>query len=165
MSRRGAALLCLAGLLGTPGCRGMPVRDGASRPPAAECEPRIPSNDGHYALCYTTTPEAIPLNEPFAMEVWVYDGDRPDVLTRTVYLDVDAAMPEHRHGMNRIPRVRALVPPSAQVDSSHHPYGAAGDGRFEVSGMLLHMPGRWEIHFDVTRGAITERVQVEVVLE
>jgi hypothetical protein len=40
-----------------------------------------------------------------------------------------------------------------------------GPGRFEVAGMLLHMPGRWEIHFDVTDGLVTERAQLDFILE
>ena len=31
--------------------------------------------------------------------------------------------------------------------------------------MLLHMPGRWELYFDVGEGALTERAQIEVELE
>jgi len=27
------------------------------------------------------------------------------------------------------------------------------------------MPGRWEIHFDITHGAITERAQLEIELD
>jgi hypothetical protein len=31
--------------------------------------------------------------------------------------------------------------------------------------MLFHMPGRWEIHCDITHGAVTERAQIEIVLD
>jgi hypothetical protein len=40
----------------------------------------------------------------------------------------------------------------------------AGDG-FLVGGMLFHMPGRWELYLDVTEGALTERAQLEVLLD
>ena len=72
----------------------------------------------------------------------------PDAPRGDIELSVDAAMPEHGHGMNRVPSVAAL-----------------GDGRFRAEGLLFHMPGRWEIYFDVTRGAITERAQADVELE
>jgi hypothetical protein len=63
-------------------------------------------------------------------------------------LRVDATMPEHRHGMN----YRATVAPQ-------------GGGRYVAEGLLFHMPGRWQLLFDVeTRGA-TERLTSDVVLE
>lgn len=50
-------------------------------------------------------------------------------------LRVDADMPAHRHGMNYRPTLRFLD----------------GDG-FEAEGLLLHMPGRWRIRFEVLHG-------------
>jgi hypothetical protein len=94
-------------------------------------------------LRYRATPEPIPWGEPFDLRVWVVGKD-----TREASLAVDAAMPEHGHGMNRVPVVTA-----------------AEDGGYAVEGLLFHMPGRWELYFDVTEGAVTERAQVEVVLE
>jgi len=41
-------------------------------------------------------------------------------------------MPEHGHGMNYRPTIEVL-----------------GDGRFRASGLLLHMPGRWQLSFTV----------------
>ncbi len=50
---------------------------------------------------------------------------------------VDASMPEHRHGMNYRPSIKAVAP-----------------GRWRVEGMMFHMPGRWELQLDVaTQGA------------
>ncbi len=57
-------------------------------------------------------------------------------------------MPEHGHGMNVEPKVTAL-----------------GKGRFSVEGMLLHMSGRWELYFDITRDGVTSRAQDEITLE
>jgi hypothetical protein len=50
-------------------------------------------------------------------------------------------MPEHRHGMNYRPTVTAVAP-----------------GRYRVEGLLFHMPGRWDLLFDVDSGAGTERL-------
>ncbi len=47
-------------------------------------------------------------------------------------LRVDADMPAHRHGMNYRPTL------SAQPD-----------GSFVAQGLLLHMPGRWRIRFEI----------------
>jgi hypothetical protein len=57
-------------------------------------------------------------------------------------------MTEHRHGMNYRPRV----------------FGQ-GAGRYVVEGLLFHMPGRWQLVFDVERGRRTERLETDVVLE
>jgi hypothetical protein len=120
-------------------------------PPAVAAEPAPPpwegahelaSNAGGYVLRYTTAPDPIPWGEPFGLRVWL-PGKGPDAA-----LAVDAAMPEHGHGMNRVPLVTA-----------------AADGGYSVEGLLFHMPGRWELYFDVTEGAVTERAQIEVVLE
>jgi len=111
------------------------------------------SNDGSYRVHYRPVAGPIERGEPFALEVWVLDpsSERP---LADVALDVDAAMPEHEHGMNREPRVT----PDCNA-------GQIGTGAFEVEGMLFHMLGRWELYLDVTRGAITERAQFEVLLE
>ncbi len=57
-------------------------------------------------------------------------------------------MPEHRHGMTRRPVIVRRA-----------------DGSFTITGMLFHMPGYWEIHFDITREGETERAQLEVDLD
>jgi cytochrome c peroxidase len=45
-------------------------------------------------------------------------------------LKVDAAMPEHRHGMNYAPTVNKL-----------------GPGRWQAEGLMFHMPGKWQFIF------------------
>jgi hypothetical protein len=77
----------------------------------------------------------------------VFAPGSPDTPRGDVELSVDAAMPEHGHGMNRVPRIEA------------------GDGHFRAEGLLFHMPGKWELYFDVTQGAVTERAQTIILLE
>ena len=97
---------------------------------------------------WRSQPERIPLNRRFDLEVAVFEGvDDTNPMT-DVDLWVDARMPEHRHGMNLVPRV-------SRTDK----------GRFLVTGLLFHMPGRWEVHFDITREGITERAQMDVNLD
>lgn len=45
---------------------------------------------------------------------------------------VDCTMPHHGHGMNVRPVVKQLVP-----------------GAWRAEPLLLHMPGRWELSFDI----------------
>jgi cytochrome c peroxidase len=56
-------------------------------------------------------------------------------------LKVDAHMPEHRHGMNYAPTVKAIA-----------------SGRWSAEGLMLHMPGRWEFVFEIRAAGATDRV-------
>jgi len=106
----------------------------------------ILSASGTYGVVYSSQPGEIPLNQPFTLEVLVVKDKNP--LPEEAVLTVDARMPQHRHGMNRQPLVTAR-----------------GDGSFLVEGLLFHMPGKWEIYFDISFNGVTERVQKTVELE
>ena len=97
----------------------------------------------------------------------VYEAAQPDHLAEMVALSVEAAMPEHGHGLVQLPRVKAVGAPIARERLPDHSlvHGAVGNGRFQVDGMRFHMPGRWEIYFDIGRGAGTERAQIELWLD
>jgi hypothetical protein len=86
--------------------------------------------------------EPITVGRHFALEVQVCPSTA--VLTR-----LDAVMPEHRHGMNYRPSVKAL-----------------GEGRWRVEGLLFHMPGRWELRIDVqVPGQVGQAGQAERLLD
>ncbi len=105
----------------------------------------IASNDGAWRVVYKVGKSPIPRGETFSIDAWVFAADAPDKPRADVSLAVDAAMPQHGHGMNRVPRIESL-----------------GGGRFRIDGLLFHMPGKWELYFDVGRGALTERAQADV---
>ena len=56
--------------------------------------------------------------------------------------------PAHRHGMNYRPSISAL-----------------GGGRFRAEGLLFHMPGRWELVFELRADGKTERAAHPVSVE
>jgi cytochrome c peroxidase len=56
-------------------------------------------------------------------------------------LKVDAHMPEHRHGMNYAPSVAKL-----------------GPGRWRAEGLMFHMPGKWELVFELRSHGRTDRL-------
>jgi len=97
-----------------------------------------------YLMAFRTDPLRIEVGEPFALVV--------NVCTRrsgaAELVAVDASMPEHRHGMN----YRATIV-------------AKGDGRFRAEGLLFHMPGRWEITFDVGAGDESERLTHDIIVK
>lgn len=110
---------------------------------------RICSAAGGYGLRVTSDPSPVPLNEPFDLRVEVRRGCAPEAPAPDgLLLRVSGWMPVHRHGMNTQPRVQAL-----------------GQGRYAVQGLVLHMSGLWELHFDLWRDALLERAQWELDLE
>jgi hypothetical protein len=149
--------LCVGCVLSTlDGCAGKP-HPAATRPEpawhqslsddAAPSDARRLETAGHrFAVIYRVRPDPIPLNEPFAIDVMVFDDDGS--IVADAQLSVDARMPHHRHGM--------IVEPKVIM----HETGGA-----RVEGMLFHMPGRWELYFDITRHGRTERAQDIIMLD
>ena len=115
-------------------------------PPPWEGATSCPSSAGHYDVRFLPEPGDIPENEPFDLRVWVLDAQTGRPVD--VDLAVDAAMPEHGHGM--------VVRPTIE---------RTGEGAYRVEGMRFHMVGRWQLYFDLTRGPLTERAQLDVELE
>jgi hypothetical protein len=81
-----------------------------------------------FMLALRPDPLRIEVGQPFGliMNVCTKRGE-PAELVR-----VDATMPEHKHGMNYAATVQG-----------------GSSGRYRVEGLLFHMPGTWEIAFDV----------------
>jgi hypothetical protein len=92
-------------------------------------------------VTFSPTPEEMPLNEIFELTTWI-EGEG-----QVKSLRVDAAMPAHGHGMMTDP-VTTVQP----------------DGSYKTTGMLLSMPGYWELYFDIDNGETIERAQDEVTL-
>ena len=61
---------------------------------------------------------------------------------------VDATMPEHKHGMNYKPVIKP-----------------AGTGAFTATGLMFHMPGRWQFAFEVDTTSGRERILHNVTVE
>lgn len=115
--------------------------------PAAAAPLRVNTARGAYRVEFTTRPAPIPLNAPFEVAARVLDSQSGAVAEQVV-LSVDAAMPEHGHGMNTQPVV-----------------SGPEQGTYTARGMLFHMPGRWELYFDVQKGGTTERATYVVELD
>jgi DNA-binding beta-propeller fold protein YncE len=101
----------------------------------------VTSNAGNWKVSYSPSPENLPLNEVFELITHV-EGN--GVIKS---LRVDAAMPAHGHGM--------MTDPVTTLQD---------DGSYKTTGMLLSMPGDWEIYFDVDNGETIERAQDSVTL-
>jgi hypothetical protein len=99
----------------------------------------------HYEVAYTTTPEPIAVGQHFVVDFAVCtrgNAASPQAVR------VDANMPEHRHGMN----YRAGV-------------AGAGRGLYRAEGLLFHMPGRWQLTFDIVSAGTVERLSSTLAIE
>ena len=97
-----------------------------------------------YVVAYRTAPAPVPMGRHFTVDIAVCPRAGAAPPER---VSLDARMPEHGHGMN----YKALVKP-------------AGAGRFHAEGLMFHMPGRWELTFDVHEGASAVRLTDSIVL-
>jgi hypothetical protein len=94
--------------------------------------------NAHYAVVFKTVPDPIAVGTHFYLDFAVCpraDAEDPRAVR------VDAQMPEHRHGMNYRPVVVAR-----------------GPGAYRADGLMFHMPGRWDLSFDVVTRAGSERL-------
>jgi len=105
------------------------------------------SNGGTYAVSYTVDDGQMPLNKPFRLHVRVFQV-RSNKPAEGIELRVSATMPSHFHGMTTEPRV-------TEEDK----------GLWRVDGMLLHMPGAWQISFDLHHAGMTERSEADVMVQ
>jgi hypothetical protein len=117
---------------------------------AVACEPGLTGAEARridgerYVLAWRARPAPIRVSEFFALDVAVCARDGA-ALPATLRLD--AQMPEHRHGMNYRPTIERM-----------------GEGRFLASGLLFHMPGRWQFSFDVRDAQGRETLRSDLVL-
>ena len=98
-----------------------------------------------YVVVFKTVPDPIAVGSHFALDFAVCPRAKAEA-PRAVR--VDANMPEHRHGMNYRPVVTT------------RPSGA-----YRADGLMFHMPGRWDLTFDVDASGGTERLTGTMQLE
>ncbi len=116
---------------------------------AQDCSPVLAGGtqleSARFEVGFRTDPEKISVGKHFAVEVAACPKagvPAPDSVS------VDARMPEHRHGMN----YKAQVAP-------------APAGHYRATGLMFHMPGRWEFVFDVRSGDKSDRLTRSVVVQ
>jgi hypothetical protein len=98
-----------------------------------------------FVVEFRAEPDRIPVGKHFSLVISVCPKDSR-VVAESV--QVDAHMPEHRHGMNYS---AAVSSPSA--------------GNYRAEGLMFHMPGRWELIVDVRSRGKTDRLTRAIQLE
>ena len=132
LARAAAATLLLAGAAGAVLAQA-PARDACAATPGGRT-----AEAGQYRIAWRSDPSPVPVGRLFALDLAVCSRATPG---EAVTVSVDARMPAHGHGMNYKPGVKPV-----------------GDGRFRIEGMMFHMPGHWELAFELREGGRTERI-------
>ncbi|MBI3370985.1 MAG: FixH family protein [Betaproteobacteria bacterium] len=121
---------------------GAPLVARACEPPAGFS---MRADSERYAVFFRADPRVISVGNYFSVEAVACakaGGTAPEGLK------VDAQMPAHRHGMNSRATVERAAP-----------------GRFLARGLMFHMPGTWQIVFDVQRAGETERATRDLAIK
>ncbi len=110
---------------------------------ATQCGAALPGDkrvleNARYQVAYQTDVNPVPVGTHFIVDFAVCPRGKA-VAPSSVR--VDANMPEHRHGMNYRPKVITVAP-----------------GVYRAEGLLFHMPGRWDLTFDIVTGNTTQRL-------
>lgn len=122
--------------------RPLAASDGGACAQAALAQGARRLESQRLVLVYRTRPQPVRVGERFSVEASLCPRPAGATVER---LAIDATMPEHRHGMNYAPVLRA-----------EGPHGWVADG------MLFHMPGRWQISFDVRLAGRSERLDADL---
>lgn len=111
--------------------------------PALACGENLGAQARHidsaqFQLAYRLLPDPVPVGRHFAIEIVLCPQG---AATLPAELRVDASMPEHKHGMNYQPSVKAVSP-----------------GHYRAEGLMFHMPGRWELVFELRGSSAPQRL-------
>jgi hypothetical protein len=109
------------------------------------------THGGDFFISYTPSPDPVPFNELFELQVDVYESDAMQSRVDGADVTVDVTMPAHGHGMTTDPTVTANT-----------------DGGYLVEGMKFHMESntpmeRWEIEVAVDSDGTSDMATFEVM--
>ena len=93
-------------------------------------------------IAYRWEPREIKVGRFFEAEVVACRAPVAGVIGR---IAIDARMPAHGHGMNYRPKATQL-----------------GPDRFRFTGLMLHMPGQWQLTFDMYQGERRTRLSQQL---
>jgi hypothetical protein len=96
-----------------------------------------------FVLYYSPVP-GIAVNKHFSLDITACPKGG---VAGPVQLRVDARMPAHQHGMNYKPMV-----------------SSTGANRYKADGLMFHMPGRWELMFELEAGGRSDKLAKTVDL-
>jgi len=112
---------------------------------AQEALVSLPTDRGYRLQIYSqVTP--LEINRIHSWELSLTDSD--GVTVTDVTIQISGGMPEHDHGMPTLPRVTQTL----------------ANGRLLLQGVRFHMPGFWELIFDIQTPTGADRAKFEFTL-
>ena len=99
---------------------------------------------GSRTLSFKTEPTYITVGEHFSIRIKICKDDQPVSVGSVA---VDALMPAHGHGMNYRPSVTT-----------------SAEGEYLASGLLFHMPGLWNLQFEIGTGDDKTKIYIDITL-
>ncbi len=130
----------LAALALISGLLALPV---AACPAAEQGFRRLASAEAEVA--YRLEPAELKVGQFFTADVVACRTPRQEALRD---IKIDATMPAHGHGMNYRPSATRAAP-----------------DHYRFSGLMLHMPGTWQVTIDLLQGSTRSRLTYEVNLK
>jgi hypothetical protein len=107
---------------------------------------RVRTQQAGFEVRIADAPKGLPQNQMQRWVLSVKDAAGKPVIGASIR--VEGNMPEHGHGFATAPSVTAL-----------------GAGNYAVEGLKFHMPGYWEIAFNIQAGKLRDRAQFRAYLE
>lgn len=90
------------------------------------------SSSKRYRVVFDRPNAGWPLNAQYSLPVQLFNASGSD-LPPDLKVEIEATMPAHRHGTALTPSIRR-----------------AGSNSYRIVGLLMHMPGAWEIRLTFT---------------
>lgn len=124
---------------------GLGCGDDTEEPVESSDEPvrEVESDLGHYFVRFAPSQEPIAFNEYVEMTVEVFNDEALSEPAEAAELEVDA----------RVEKLNGRLPTVPVVDKT-------GPGVFRVSGLLFHVPRKWELRFNILEDGFEERATV-----
>jgi hypothetical protein len=139
-----ALALLLAG--GPQAVMGSVMGGGAASADLDTAEVR-PTDQGLFRVTYTSLVEPVPVNQ---LHTWTIHVETPGgTPIEQAEIVVGGGMPQHAHGLPTKPQVTQDL----------------GGGDYTVEGLRFHMPGWWEVTFQITAGGQSDSVTFNLVLQ
>ena len=111
--------------------------------PAPEDAVVLTSSDNAAPTAYATI-DTLPLSAPFEVQI-AFCGTGTESISEIAF---DAVMPAHQHGMNYVVEI-------TNSEGNH----------FEVSNVVFHMPGLWQMNVSAELAGQTYEYEAEVTLK
>jgi hypothetical protein len=105
------------------------------------------SEKGDFQVSYTSSLDLVPVNQMHTWTIRVETAGGEPIEGAEIM--VDGGMPQHRHGLPTTPQVTQDL----------------GEGEYLVEGLRFHMPGWWEVKFQVTANGKSDSVTFNLDLK